>query len=83
MLMLRETLVLVLVLVLVLISVLPAQLLPTSSSSFLRAGSRFTGTQQSDRQVYEVQVELKHVDMSQSFLCGYLRIKGKIPSLAE
>ncbi|KAK4987648.1 hypothetical protein LTR50_004491 [Elasticomyces elasticus] len=31
---------------------------------------------QSDRQVYDVQVELKHVDMAESFLCGYLRIQG-------
>lgn len=36
----------------------------------------FKGTQQSDRQVYEVQVEIKYVDMNESFLCGYLRIKG-------
>lgn len=25
---------------------------------------------------YDVQVDLKHVDMSESFLCGYLRIQG-------
>lgn len=30
----------------------------------------------SERQVYEVQVEIKHVDMRESFLCGYLRIQG-------
>ncbi|KAI9814483.1 MAG: hypothetical protein M1832_005889 [Thelocarpon impressellum] len=52
------------------------RLLPNTSSSFLRAGSKFHGTQQSDKQVYDVQVELKHVDMDQSFLCGYLRIQG-------
>ncbi|KAH0565396.1 hypothetical protein GP486_001213 [Trichoglossum hirsutum] len=52
------------------------RLLPNYSSSFLRAGSKFRGTQQSDRQVYDVQVELKHVDMGESFLCGYLRIQG-------
>ncbi|KAI9800361.1 MAG: hypothetical protein M1825_004131 [Sarcosagium campestre] len=52
------------------------RLFPNSCSSFLRSGSKFRGTQQSDRQVYEVQVDLKHVDMSQSFLCGYLRIQG-------
>ncbi|KAI9698922.1 MAG: hypothetical protein M1836_003111 [Candelina mexicana] len=52
------------------------RLLPSSTSSYLRAGSRFRGTQQSDRQVYDVQVELKHVDMNESFLCGYLRIQG-------
>jgi hypothetical protein len=47
-----------------------------SPSSFLRPGSRFHGTQQSERQVYDVQVEIKHVDMRESFLCGYLRIQG-------
>ncbi|KAI9766079.1 MAG: hypothetical protein M1840_006786 [Geoglossum simile] len=52
------------------------RLFPNYSSSFLRAGSKFRGTQQSDRQVYDVQVELKHVDMGESFLCGYLRIQG-------
>ncbi|KAF4978901.1 hypothetical protein FZEAL_4787 [Fusarium zealandicum] len=50
--------------------------IPSSPSSYLRAGSRFHGTQQSERQVYDVQVEIKHVDMRESFLCGYLRIQG-------
>ncbi|KAJ9647773.1 hypothetical protein H2201_005464 [Coniosporium apollinis] len=49
---------------------------PNSTSSFLRPGSKFHGTQQSDRQVYDVQVEIKYVDMAESFLCGYLRIQG-------
>jgi hypothetical protein len=49
---------------------------PSPASSFLRPGSRFHGTQQSEKQVYEVQVEMKHVDMRESFLCGYLRIQG-------
>ncbi|KAK3318899.1 vacuolar import and degradation protein-domain-containing protein [Apodospora peruviana] len=52
------------------------RVMPTSPSSYLRPGSRFTGTQQSARQRYEVQVEIKHVDMRESFLCGYLRIQG-------
>ncbi|KAJ9311527.1 hypothetical protein DTO271D3_8245 [Paecilomyces variotii] len=52
------------------------RLLPNHSSSFLRAGSKFVGTQQSDRQVYNVDVEIKHVDMVESYLCGYLRIQG-------
>ncbi|KAL4985829.1 vacuolar import and degradation protein-domain-containing protein [Aspergillus falconensis] len=52
------------------------RLLPNYTSSFLRPGSKFTGTQQSDRQVYNVDVEIKHVDMSESYLCGYLRIQG-------
>ncbi|KAF2833472.1 hypothetical protein CC86DRAFT_365358 [Ophiobolus disseminans] len=50
--------------------------LPNSSSSLLRPGSRFKGSQTSDRQQYEVEVEVKHVDMRESFMCGYLRIKG-------
>ncbi|RFU74316.1 hypothetical protein TARUN_7943 [Trichoderma arundinaceum] len=50
--------------------------IPISPSSFLRPGSRFRGTQQSERQVYDVQVEIKHVDLRESFLCGYLRIQG-------
>ncbi|KAF2145715.1 uncharacterized protein K452DRAFT_356109 [Aplosporella prunicola CBS 121167] len=50
--------------------------LPNSTSSFLRPGSKFKGTQQSDRQVYEVQVEIKYVDMEEHSLCGYLRIQG-------
>ncbi|KAK0620010.1 vacuolar import and degradation protein-domain-containing protein [Immersiella caudata] len=52
------------------------RVIPTSSSSFLRPGSRFTGTQQSERQRYDVQVEIKHVDLRESFLCGYLKIQG-------
>lgn len=50
--------------------------IPHVPSSFLRPGSRFHGTQQSERQVYDVQVEIKNVDMRESFLCGYLRIQG-------
>ncbi|KUJ07992.1 vesicle-mediated transport protein-like protein Vid24 [Mollisia scopiformis] len=52
------------------------RLIPSSCSSYLRAGSKYRGTQQSERQVYDVQVEIKHVDMRESFLCGYLRIQG-------
>lgn len=52
------------------------KIIPASPSTYLRAGSRFTGTQQSERQVYEVQVEIKYVDLRESFLCGYLRIQG-------
>ncbi|KAJ5481582.1 hypothetical protein N7475_000394 [Penicillium sp. IBT 31633x] len=51
------------------------RLLP-NHTSFLRSGSKFAGTQQSDRQVYNVDVEIKHVDMAESYLCGYLRIQG-------
>lgn len=49
---------------------------PNTTSSFLKPGSRFDGTQKSDRQVYDVSVEIQHVDLAESFLCGYLRIRG-------
>ncbi|SLM37599.1 Vacuolar import/degradation protein Vid24 [Lasallia pustulata] len=52
------------------------RLYPNHTSSFLRAGSKFRGTQKSDHQVYTVEVDIKHVDMNESFLCGYLRIEG-------
>lgn len=55
------------------------RLIPMSPSSFLRPGSRFAGTQQSVRQRYDVQVEIKYVDMRESFLCGYLKIQGMFP----
>lgn len=54
-----------------------AQVISNWTSSFLRPGSKFKGTQQSDRQNYNVEVEIKYVDMAESFLCGYLRIEGK------
>ncbi|EFR01510.1 vacuolar import and degradation protein 24 [Nannizzia gypsea CBS 118893] len=56
-----------------------ARLVPDHSSSYFRGGSRFTGTQQSDQQIYTVDVEIKNVDMSESYLCGYLKIKGLTP----
>ncbi|KAI0489948.1 vacuolar import and degradation protein-domain-containing protein [Xylaria cf. heliscus] len=52
------------------------RIFPLSPSSFLRPGSKFNGTQQSERQIYEVQVEIKYVDLRESFLCGYLKIQG-------
>ncbi len=52
------------------------RVIPTPPSLYLQPGSRFVGTQQSERQQYEVEVEIKHVDMRQSFLCGYLKIQG-------
>jgi glucose-induced degradation protein 4 len=50
--------------------------MPNSTSSFLKPNAKFVGTQQSDRQRYDVSVEINHVDMAESFLCGYLRIQG-------
>ena len=56
---------------------------PNWTSSFFRAGSRFKGTQQSDRQTYNVEVEIKSVDMAESKLCGYLRIEGALNPLSS
>ena len=53
------------------------QLIQTHLSSMLRAGSKFRGTQQSDSQKYSVEVDIKTVDMCESFICGYLRIEGQ------
>ncbi|EFE40321.1 vesicle-mediated transport protein Vid24, putative [Trichophyton verrucosum HKI 0517] len=33
----------------------------------------------SEQQIYTVDVEIKNVDMSESYLCGYLKIKGLTP----
>ncbi|KAL2262960.1 hypothetical protein VTK26DRAFT_8817 [Humicola hyalothermophila] len=52
------------------------RVIPPPSTYYLRPGSRFSGSQQSKRQRYDVEVEIKHVDMRESFLCGYLRIQG-------
>jgi len=52
------------------------RLLPSTSCSFLRPGARFVGKQSCGNLHYDVQVDLKHVDISESFLCGYLRIQG-------
>jgi len=49
---------------------------PPCICPFLRPGSKFQGMQQSEKQKYEVQVEIKHVDPRESLLCGYLRIQG-------
>lgn len=54
---------------------------PLLTSSFLRPFSKFRGQQQSDKQVYQVEVELKYVDMAESTLCGFLKIEGMPPSL--
>jgi glucose-induced degradation protein 4 len=42
----------------------------------LYSGSKFVGFQKSGRASYNVQVEIQNVDLRNSFLCGYLRIKG-------
>jgi hypothetical protein len=50
--------------------------LPNSTSSYLKPGSRFAGLQRSDKMEYEVSVEIQHVDTDESFMCGYLTIRG-------
>ncbi|AEO55068.1 hypothetical protein MYCTH_2298471 [Thermothelomyces thermophilus ATCC 42464] len=52
------------------------RIMTPAPSLYLQPGSRFVGTQQSERQRYDVEVEIKHVDMRESFLCGYLKIQG-------
>ncbi|KAK3306838.1 vacuolar import and degradation protein-domain-containing protein [Chaetomium strumarium] len=52
------------------------RVIPPPTSLYLHPGSRFVGTQQSERQRYDVEVQIKHVDLRESFLCGYLRIQG-------
>ncbi|KAJ3300778.1 GID complex subunit 4, VID24 [Borealophlyctis nickersoniae] len=44
--------------------------------SSLYSGSKFRGEQKSGRNSYEVKVEIQSVDLRESFLCGYLHIKG-------
>lgn len=48
---------------------------PSYLSSLFRPGSRFTGTQ-TDKQTYNVEVQIQQVDMRQSTMCGYLKIDG-------
>jgi hypothetical protein len=42
----------------------------------LRPGCRFTGTQQSDRRVYTVEVSIFNVSVPESFMSGFLQVKG-------
>lgn len=44
--------------------------------SLLYSGSKFHGSQKSKGSCYEVEVVLQHVDLENSYLCGYLKIKG-------
>ncbi|KAF6006139.1 hypothetical protein HII13_005260 [Brettanomyces bruxellensis] len=46
------------------------------TTSFLRPHSGFVGTQQSGRLAYDVQVDLKEVNLEKSFLTGFLTIHG-------
>ena len=53
-----------------------SQLRQFHSSCKFRAGSKYRGTQTSDQLRYKVEVDIKSVDMTESFVCGYLRIEG-------
>lgn len=52
------------------------RLTPQYPSSLLRPGSHFAGTQQSDRQIYNVDVKILTLSVPQSTVTGYLRIQG-------
>lgn len=52
------------------------RLTPYYPSSLLRPGSRFNGTQQSDRQIYNVDVTIHTLSVPQSTVTGYLCIQG-------
>ncbi|KAJ0001439.1 hypothetical protein NQD34_006459 [Periophthalmus magnuspinnatus] len=49
---------------------------PGVSASLLYSGSRFQGHQKSKGNAYDVEVDLQHVSMEDSYVCGYLKIKG-------
>ncbi|GFG36489.1 hypothetical protein Cfor_11827 [Coptotermes formosanus] len=49
---------------------------PGVTRSLLYNGSKFQGHQKSKGNSYEVEVVLQHVDEENSYLCGYLKIKG-------
>lgn len=50
--------------------------IPGLQDTLLYNGSRFTGYQKSKGNSYDVEVVLQHVDHANSYLCGYLKIKG-------
>ena len=52
-------------------------------SSLFRPFARYTGTQQSDRQIYNVCVTLLTIDVAQSTMSGYLEICGLTPDHPE
>lgn len=49
---------------------------PGVARSLLYSGSKFQGYQKSKGNCYDVEVELQHVDLENSYVCGYLKIKG-------
>jgi Vacuolar import and degradation protein len=52
------------------------RLYPQYPSSFLRPGSKFSGTQQSERQIYNVDVQVLTLSVPEATMTGYLRICG-------
>ncbi|KAF6717502.1 Glucose-induced degradation-like protein 4 [Oryzias melastigma] len=49
---------------------------PGVATSLLYSGSQFRGYQRSKGNSYDVEVVLQHVTIENSYLCGYLKIKG-------
>lgn len=49
---------------------------PGITTTLLYSGSKFIGHQKSKGTSYDVEVILQHVDLENSYLCGYLKIKG-------
>ncbi|XP_029293921.1 glucose-induced degradation protein 4 homolog [Cottoperca gobio] len=49
---------------------------PGVATSLLYSGSQFRGYQKSKGNSYAVEVVLQHVTVEDSYLCGYLKIKG-------
>ena len=60
-----------------------ARLSTSVPSSLFRPFAKYTGTQQSDRQIYNVAVTLLTIDVAQSTLSGYLEICGLTPDHPE
>uniref|UniRef100_A0A3P9NFI2 GID complex subunit 4 homolog n=1 Tax=Poecilia reticulata TaxID=8081 RepID=A0A3P9NFI2_POERE len=49
---------------------------PGVATSLLYSGAQYRGYQRSKGNSYDVEVVLQHVTMDDSYLCGYLKIKG-------
>lgn len=54
----------------------PRYNVPRFDSSYLKPNSRFTGIQQSGKAKYNINVELKTVDLANSLVLGFLQING-------
>ena len=62
---------------------LNSQVLKSRGIGAFCSGSRFSGNQISARQSYQVNVELKYVDIENDFACGYINIKGLTDESSE